>query len=228
MSVLPTVLTNTDGSKTLFRADLDETYHSRHGAIAESLHVFIKEGLHYYLENNKSRNISILEVGFGTGLNCMLSFLEAKDKNLSISYYSLETIPLPYSLVQDLNYNLFWGSEKEHWYKQMHDCNWNEGLALSKEFTITKIEQGLIEYAPSEKFDILFFDAFGPDKQPELWQLGIFEKLFTLMNAGGVFVTYASKGDVRRALLAAGFQVEKIAGPPRKRHMLRAIKPFTT
>ncbi len=225
MSVLPTVFTNIDGSKTLFRADIDETYHSRHGAIAESLHVFIKEGLHYYLENNNNKNISIIEVGFGTGLNAMLSYLETINNNLNLRYQSLETIPLPYSLVQDLQYNNYWSELDENRFALMHQGNWDEFIEISNGFKLKKINESLLDFKTSDLFDLVYFDAFGPDKQTELWQLEIFEKLFSMMNKGAIFVTYASKGDVRRALLAAGFKVEKIAGPPRKRHMLRAIKP---
>ncbi len=225
MSVLPTVFTNIDGSKTLFRADIDETYHSRHGAIAESLHVFIKEGLHYYLENNNNKNISIIEVGFGTGLNAMLSYLETINNNLNLSYQSIETIPLPYSLVQDLQYNNYWSEVDENRFALMHQGNWDEFIEISNGFKLKKINESLLDFKTSDLFDLVYFDAFGPDKQTELWQLEVFEKLFSMMNKGAIFVTYASKGDVRRALLAAGFKVEKIAGPPRKRHMLRAIKP---
>ncbi len=224
MFALPTVFTNTDGSKTLFREDIDETYHSRHGAIAESLHVFIKEGLHYFLANQEGKNIRILEIGFGTGLNAMLSYLEAVSTTIKIEYHSLETIPLPYSLVQDLQYATHWGNNEEQQFATMHQCNWNENIQVSEQFSLKKIKQSMLNFESNELYNLIYFDAFGPDKQAELWQLEIFVKLYYMMPIGGVFVTYSSKGDVRRALQTAGFKVEKIAGPPRKRHMLRAIK----
>ncbi|OYU95140.1 MAG: SAM-dependent methyltransferase [Bacteroidetes bacterium B1(2017)] len=224
MKILPSIYHSTDGGKTLFREDLDETYHSRHGAIAESLHVFIKEGLNFYLDQNPKKELFILEIGFGTGLNAMLSLLEANAKNIGINYSSLETIPLPYSLVKQLDYQAHWGIEREINFEHIHACDWNVEQAINSNFVLTKIEQGLEDYKPNEQFDLLFFDAFAPDKQPELWELSVFEKLFNATKKGGVLVTYSSKGDVRRSLQKAGFEVEKIAGPPRKRHMLRAIK----
>lgn len=222
----PQIISNEQGLKTLFRADIQETYHSIHGAIAESLHVFIEAGLKQYVNLFAPQQINVLEIGFGTGLNAMLSLLFAQEHQLKINYHSYETLPLSYSLVQDLQYQEHWGQAQEHWFAQIHQSPWEETTEINANFSLLKMQQSILLAEPNQGYEIIFFDAFAPDKQPELWTLPIFKKMYEALNPGGILVTYAAKGDVRRNLLEAGFKVEKLAGPPHKRHMLRAQKPL--
>lgn len=224
--ITPQIISNEQGLKTLYRADIQETYHSIHGAIAESLHVFITAGLLAYKQQFERPKINILEIGFGTGLNAMLSLLFANEHQLNINYHSYETLPLAYTLIQDLHYQAHWGQAQEHWYKQIHQSPWEEITEINTNFSLLKLQQSILLAEPKQGYEIIFFDAFAPDKQPELWSLQVFKKMFETLNPGGILVTYAAKGDVRRNLLEAGFKVEKLAGPPHKRHMLRAQKPL--
>ena len=224
--ISPQIISNEQGLKTLYRADIQETYHSIHGAIAESLHVFMEAGLQRYIDLFEPSKINILEIGFGTGLNAMLSLLFAQEHQLNINYHSYETLPLSYSLIQDLQYQAHWGQEQEHWFVQIHQSPWEENMLINANFSLLKLQQSILLAEPKPGYEIIFFDAFAPDKQPELWSLQVFKKMYKALNPGGILVTYAAKGDVRRSLLEAGFKVEKLAGPPHKRHMLRAQKPL--
>jgi len=224
MPTVPEIVSNTEGLKTLYRKDIDETYHSVHGAVIESKHVFIESGLNFGLNQTQLTEIKILEIGFGTGLNAMLTLLESEKQNFNCIYHSLETIPLSYDLVKMLDYNANWTIEQNSDFIKLHTCFWNKEEEITPRFTIKKIEQGLELFEPKESYNLIYFDAFGPDKQAELWTLELFQKLFNCLQENGILVTYSAKGDVRRNLQAVGFKVEKIAGPPHKRHMLRAIK----
>ncbi|MDZ4669119.1 MAG: tRNA (5-methylaminomethyl-2-thiouridine)(34)-methyltransferase MnmD [bacterium] len=219
-----TVVENELGQKTLYRADIQETYHSIHGAIAESKHVFIEAGLKYWLNRSVKQQLSILEVGFGTGLNAMLTLLESNVQDNEVWYTALETLALPYSLIAKLEYQKELSLENEKLFSDMHLGDWEVDLPLTANFVLYKTLNPIETFLSNKTYDLIYFDAFGPDKQSELWQPEIFKKIFGLMNSGGVFVTYSAKGDVRRSLLAAGFEVTKLEGPPHKRHMLRAIK----
>jgi len=222
--MLPTIIENELGLKTLYRADLEETYHSIHGAIAESKHVFIESGLNAFIEENTKQQISILEIGFGSGLNALLSYEEILGTGRQILYSSLETVPLPYSLVEQLGYQNHLSEKLVGIYQKMHAATWNTRVEIDAQFTLEKIEEKCEDFHPNNTYDVVYFDAFAPDKQASLWTLDVFEKIYQAMNVGGIFVTYSAKGDVRRALMQAGFEVNKIAGLPPKRHMLRAYK----
>ena len=211
-----------DGSKTLYRPDINETYHSIHGALQESMHVFIKMGLDEF----KAQNINILEIGFGTGLNAWLTFLN-KPKSQKINYTSLETIPLNKEITDQLNYHLLVNHKNaEEAFNQMHNAEWNKFIEIENGFNLNKIEASIQNTdLPQNHFDLIYFDAFAPTKQPELWEVPIFEKMYSLLKPNGKLVTYCAKGQVRRNMEIANFVTERLQGPPGKREILRATKP---
>ena len=222
LSDQPKPLLTADGSHTLESERFQQTYHSRHGAVQESEHVFLKTGLQYWLEHNKVVGaVCIFEMGFGTGLNASLCWRWANLHQLPIHMESLEAYPIDIKTAAELNYTSIIPN-----YLQLHQSPWNEFVKYSEFFSLFKSSGILEDYVPDEekKFHLIFFDAFAPGSQPELWTQEVFEKCFQLLEIGGVLTTYCSKGDVRRAMIAAGFQVEKIPGPPGKREILRAIK----
>jgi tRNA U34 5-methylaminomethyl-2-thiouridine-forming methyltransferase MnmC len=225
-----TLITTADGSHSLYVNDLDEHYHSIHGAIQESKHVFIETGLkHQYSKSNASLNI--LEIGFGTGLNAILTLLEAKKMNLSINYTSLEAFPLEKKLVNELNYiSHICESENSDeqelrdTFNQLHDCEWEKEIKIKNYFTLLKIKNKLQDVTFNSKFDLIYFDAFGPRVQPEMWTESLFMKILAATNEQGCLVTYCAKGEVKRTLKKVGFVVETLPGPPRKREMVRGTK----
>lgn len=219
------LITTGDGSHSLLNKALDETYHSRHGALQESRYVFIKQGLNYYVEKTGSKQLSILEVGFGTGLNAWLTLQEAQRLNITISYTTLETYPLPASIWPTLNYAA--GSEFEKDFTKLHEAEWNKEVLINPSFILHKVEQSLQDFDTSEKnFDIIYFDAFAPNKQPELWEATMLGKVVNTLNTSGIFVTYCAKGQLKRDLKSFDLVVESLPGPPGKREMVRAIKIF--
>jgi tRNA U34 5-methylaminomethyl-2-thiouridine-forming methyltransferase MnmC len=211
-----------DGSHTLFVPGLDETYHSRHGAIQESLHVFINAGLRYL--NNK--NINVLEIGFGTGLNAFLTLLEANKGETTINYTSLEAFPLEMDLVKQLNYTTELEIENNtaELYNKLHEVDWESTQHITNDFKLKKLKIKLDDFESSEKFDVIYFDAFGPNVQPEMWAVPVLEKMYNCLNDNGLLVTYCAKGSVKRGLKDVGFKIESIPGPPGKREMTRAHK----
>lgn len=211
-----------DGSSSIAIPELSVTYHSIHGAIQESMHVFIETGLNYVINQSTNKSISILEMGFGTGLNALLTAMEAEKIEIKIHYISLEKFPISIEEAEKLNYSQLLGHEEL--FQKIYDCNWNEDVNISDHFVLHKENVDLIDYSSSQQFNLIYYDAFAPSAQPELWTKGVFEKLFGLLKPNGVLVTYCSKGDVRRAMMAAGFDVKKLPGPPGKREILRAIK----
>ncbi len=215
--------TTNDQSHTLYHSELDETYHSRNGAVEESLYVFLKQG--FDLAAQTHQTISVLEIGFGTGLNAILTLQAAEEKKLHCDYYSLETYPLSMELIQQLNYHQFMANHYLTHFEAMHTCTWNEWQHITPNFNLFKAQQSIHSFKTDLRFDVIYFDAFGPDKQPDMWTQAVFENLFEHLQHQGIFVTYSAKGEVRRTLKAIGFDVELLPGPPRKRHMLRAIKP---
>jgi tRNA U34 5-methylaminomethyl-2-thiouridine-forming methyltransferase MnmC len=221
-----------DGSDTIYRADLDQHYHSTFGAIQESMLVFIMHGfLHACMNvetegNPEKKSIHILEIGFGTGLNALLTLLEAKKHDIKVQYTAIEAFPLEKADWQELNYpEIVCASGLQPCFEELHLAEWNHFKDILPGFSLCKIHSTLQSYVPpSQKFDLVYFDAFGPDAQPELWTEQVFRNIQQCMSAKGVLTTYSVKGDVVRALQASGFLTEKLPGPPGKRHVLRAIK----
>lgn len=215
-----------DGSNTLYVPELNEHYHSVHGALQESQHVFIKHGLEHVL--NSKKDIKILEVGFGTGLNAILTYPFALAQKAFIQYDTLEKYPLTDEVVAQLHFEkVILNPELQDVFQQMHKAAWNEPVGLIPYFTLQKIHETLEEFVPPHAYyDLIYFDAFAPEKQPELWSDEMFKKLYKATRPGGILVTYCAKGSFKRSLKAAGFEVEALPGPPGKREMTRGLKPI--
>lgn len=209
-----------DQSHTVLVDDLDITYHSRHGAVQESQHVFIEAGLKA-IQLEPKEQIHIFEMGLGTGLNAWLTWQFAQSQARNIHYTAVELFPLEASIYKELNYV---DDSKKHQFELLHSCSWNEPHQLDHHFHFEKKQLDIRQLEIENKFHLIYYDAFAPSAQPELWTQALFEKLYSSLQANGILVTYCSKSDVRRAMLAAGFLVEKLPGPPRKREMLRAKK----
>jgi tRNA U34 5-methylaminomethyl-2-thiouridine-forming methyltransferase MnmC len=217
------IITTGDGSHSLLNSALNETYHSVHGARRESVHVFIKNGLEYFLEKNQVEVAKIFEVGFGTGLNALLTASFAEDHRQKISYTSIEAYPLSSDITSQLNY-ADTESEKIIFHK-LHTGSWENENLINDYFTLKKIRNRLEEIQLAKNgFNVIFFDAFAPSKQPELWELPILEKVCRLLQMGGVFVTYCAKGQLKRDLQKLGLEVQTLPGPPGKKEMVRALK----
>lgn len=212
-----------DNSHTLLVKELNETYHSTKGAIVEAKHVFIQKGLADYIQKTNLKQLNVFEVGFGTGLNAHLSQLFAVGNNIHLNYISIEAHPLKIDLIKQLNYPSLINSDQSQ-YLKLHDVEWDLPVVIDDNFTLTKIHQKLAELSPIEKIDVIFFDAFAPDIQPEMWSKTIFENMYHLLKDEGVLVTYCAKGIVKRTLKEVGFTVENLPGPPGKREMTRAVK----
>ncbi len=214
--------TTADGSTTFRVAAWDEPYHSTHGAIQESRHVFIQMGLRKSVQNP----VRILEIGFGTGLNALLSLMEARDGQKEIFYTAIEAFPLSMEEVGQLNYlEQLQAPAYAEAFANMHSAPWETESPISPFFVLKKLRCDILEFSSDASYDLVYFDAFGANVQPELWTPDVFAGMYRALNPQGILVTYAAKGSVRRAMLAAGFQVERLPGPPGKREMLRALKP---
>lgn len=216
------VIETEDGSTTLLMEDWGESFHSIHGAIQEAQHVYIKNGLRFAFENN-SNELNILEIGFGTGLNCFLTLLEAKNFNVTINYHGVEGFPLKENEWKALNYDTFFDKNYSFNFNDLHQSEWEVEIAINEVFSLTKHELMFEDLNFDSQFDLVYFDAFGYQYQPELWSEEIFTKIKKALKPNGVLVTYACKGVVNRTLKALGFQIEKLEGPPGKREMTRAI-----
>lgn len=218
MDSLEIILTG-DGSHSLRHTGLNETYHSRHGALQESLHVFIRNGLDYFCRTSLSKDVSILEVGFGTGLNALLAWQYAREHNIAVHYTTLEPFPLERSTWSKLNY----GDRDPERFAMIHEAVWESEVTLEPAFTLLKRNTSLQEVRLTHPYDIIFFDAFAPSVQPELWTADMLKKVRETLRAGGVFVTYSAKGQLKRDLLALGLTVEVLPGAPGKKEMVRAM-----
>ncbi len=223
MSALKVIRTE-DGSNSLLNVDLNETYHSIHGAIQESQHVFIESGLNYFIRNSQQKAISILEVGFGTALNSLLTALVADKLKLKIEYETVEAFPLPVEIIAQLDYPEKLNSvDARTIFNNLHQSKWNNLQIISSNFNLLKRELKIQEAEfEMEKFDLIYFDAFAPSKQPEMWEQSILKKVTEAMKPQAVFVTYSAKGQLKRDLVSLGLLVEKIPGPQGKREMIRA------
>ena len=210
-----------DGSTTIHIEEWDECYHSKFGAIQEAQHVFIKNGLSLF----ENKTISILEIGFGTGLNAFITFLESQRLNQSIDYVGVEAYPVSPEEVLLMNYVSALAADNESTtFEKMHESNWEEQIILRNNFVFTKRNQFFQDIDDLEKFDLIYFDAFGYRVQPELWSTAIFKKMYKALKPKGILVTYAARGVIKRSMMEVGFTVEKLAGPPGKREMFRAKK----
>lgn len=215
-------VTTADGSHTLYHTSLDEHYHSVHGAVQESQHVFINAGLKAVHESISP--IKILEIGLGTGLNAFLTYLSAGDK--LIEYTAIEAFPLEEETLSNLNYlTILKAEEQKSIFQNIHRAEWNVPVMLSEKFSLHKIKAKLQDVTLDTEFDLIYFDAFAPRVQPEMWTKDIFDQLFSATKPNGFLVTYCAKGEVKRNMKAAGFVVETLQGPPGKREMTKAIKP---
>lgn len=214
------LIITSDGSHTLYVPGMDEHYHSRFGALTESQHIFINAGL----ASLTTGPVSILEVGFGTGLNALLSVIYSETNKIAVSYTSLEKYPLDPSLVSQLNYGSLAGEGGQDLFNAIHEAPWNLPSRINDWFTLEKRESDLTTDQITGSYDMIFFDAFGPDKQPEMWTEAVFSKIAAVTHPGSVFVTYSAKGTLKRMLRSLGLEVALLPGPPGKRVITRAVK----
>lgn len=218
------IITTSDGSHSLLNQELNETYHSVHGAIQESSHVFIERGLNFYIDNVRPRSVSVLEVGFGTGLNVLLTIRNILNKGIEVKYTTVELFPLGEEVWSSLNYTETIGLQEN--FSHIHRSTWGEKECIIPKFELLKLHTSIqaVAFQPNS-FDLIYFDAFAPSKQPELWTLPVLQKIEEAMKEGAVFVTYCAKGQLKRDLKSLGLKVETLQGPPGKHEMVRAVKP---
>ena len=216
------IVKTSDGSHSIYLEEMDEHYHSKHGAIAESQHIFVKNGLLSIADRLKE--VSIFEVGMGTGLNVLTTFLAAKENEIIVDYHSIEAYPVTWDEVEQLNYSAELAIDDEL-LKTIHTLDWEHKQELSSHFSLTKYKTDLVKFEHQRTYDVIYFDAFAPEKQEEMWSEEIFKSLFNALNTGGMLVTYCVKGVIRRRLQKVGFEIEKLEGPAGgKREMCRAIR----
>jgi tRNA U34 5-methylaminomethyl-2-thiouridine-forming methyltransferase MnmC len=210
-----------DGSKTIHIPDLNENYHSGHGALQEAVHVFIENGL----KSLESEHVSVFEMGFGTGLNAYLAMIFADESHKMIHYTGVEAFPLQTELISQLDYPELVNRKLESAFLKMHELEWGSAHQITRHFCFTKLHQKIEDFTPGkEAFDLVFYDAFGPRAQEEMWKTDILHKMWYLLKSGGVLVTYCARGQFRRDLISLGFEVDRLPGPPGKREMIRAVK----
>jgi tRNA U34 5-methylaminomethyl-2-thiouridine-forming methyltransferase MnmC len=209
-----------DGSHTLFVPELNEHYHSIHGAVQESSIVFIRNGYQFRHDDP----VKILEIGFGTGLNTLLTLIAAIEDKRTVHYTTIEKYPLEEEILSALNHPVFAGERGNYFFKQLHEAPWDSPVMIHERFCLTKLKIDLITDRVSGSYNLVYFDAFAPDKQPEMWSEEIFSKISDVTVPGGVLVTYSSKGQIKRILRSLGFKVYLIPGPPGKREVIRAVR----
>jgi len=214
-----------DGSPTLYLPDIDEHFHSFKGAVQETMHVFINAGFNSINKNE----LTILEIGLGIGLNALAKFFEAQKSNKKVHYIGIEKYPLIEDEYKKIRFTQYFGLQSDTVFNQIHHLPWEKQHQLANNFSLTKIKADLtqFEFKTLPKIDLVYFDAFAPDKQPELWMPIIFEQIFNLCDENAVLTTYSAKGEIRRRLLSVGFEVQRLPGPPGKREMIRATKHTT-
>ena len=214
-------MTTGDGSKTIHMPDLNEQYHSKHGALQEALHVFIEMGLKPMLESHKdSSKLNISEFGFGTGLNAILTAQFPTE--VQINYTGIEAFPVTAEELEAMNYGELLNDPDL--FQQLHNTAWENWSPITNDFHLLKYQSKFEDLKGSEDQDLIYFDAFGPRPQPELWTVDIFKICYSMLKTGGFLTTYCAQGQARRNMIAAGFEVERLPGPPGKREMLRAVK----
>jgi len=214
------IISTSDGSSTIYVPELDEHYHSTFGAINESLHVFINEGY----KSIYADPVSVFEMGFGTGLNTLLTLYESLKDKRRVDYVSVEKYPLSENIYQKLNYDTFFPEHKKGYFKLLHQCPWEEECRISDNFMLLKIGTDFLNMTADRLFDIVYYDAFAPGKQAEMWSFNTISKAASMIKPGGVFVTYSAKGQLKRDLNNLGFNVEHRMGPAGKRQITRAVK----
>lgn len=208
-----------DGSTTIYIPEMDENYHSHHGAIQEAEHVFLKHGL----ESIEQSNLRVFEMGFGTGLNALLTLKRAKELGKRIEYVGIEAFPVEPELMEGINYIDGVGAEWAPYFEAMHRGEWELPVEISEWFALTKIHAKIEDYQPKQDaIDLIYFDAFGPRAQGDMWELPVLEKMATMLKPGGILVTYCAQGQFKRHLKSLGFEIERLPGPPGKREMTRA------
>jgi tRNA U34 5-methylaminomethyl-2-thiouridine-forming methyltransferase MnmC len=217
---LPELIKTSDGSHTLYVKELNEHFHSVHGAVQESEIVFIRNGFDFC----KAEVVNILEIGFGTGLNALLTLARSLKETRRVNYTAVEKYPLSMEITGRLNYDAFTGNESEGMLTKIHSAPWNEKYNITDDFALTKLNTDFTKFELTGLFNLIYFDAFGPDKQPEMWEESLFRKIAALTDTGSILVTYSAKGTVKRALRASGFIVSLLPGPPGKRQVIRAVK----
>jgi len=216
-----------DGSHTLFVPELNEHYHSTHGAIQESAHVFINNGLNFVIDELRKKNredgcIKILEVGFGTGLNALLTCQKATEVKQTVSFTSVEKYPITIDEINKLNFAKKLGNGYDACFKKMHNAKWGDYEEITPNFRLKKLETDLLDFKPDDLFHLIYFDAFSPNVQPKLWTESVFKQMHNCLLPNGILVTYSAKGLVKQNLRSAGFSVKRLPGPPGKWQMLRA------
>jgi len=214
----PQIQFTADGSHTLYIPEMEEHYHSVNGAVQESLHVYIEAGLNQC----KKKTINVLEFGFGTGLNAFLTIIEAEKRKLKVNYTSVEKYPLPASVTNQLNYTKEFPEKFQTCFEKIHACEWDIFIKISDNFRIKKLQTDFFDFQFENSYDVIFYDAFAPDKQPDVWSQDIFNKIFEYSNPESILTTYCAKGNIRRMMQMAGFSMERIPGASGKREMLRA------
>jgi tRNA U34 5-methylaminomethyl-2-thiouridine-forming methyltransferase MnmC len=214
------IILTEDGSHTLYVPEMNEHYHSIHGAIQESQYIFIKCGF----DACKADPLNILEIGLGTGLNAFLTAIKACSGNRYVHYTSVEKYPLPGEITSSLNYHNIMGEGTRELFEHIHSSPWNTEVKICNNFILNKTEGDATTSIPEGEYDLICFDAFGPDKQPEMWTMEVFERIAAVTKENGIFVTYSAKGEVKRNLRSCGFNVTLLPGPPGKRQIIRADK----
>ena len=218
------IITTADGSKTIHLESWNEQYHSKHGAFQEANHVYINKGFLHRVNTFQGNTIEVLEIGFGTALNAMLTFTESIKQSLKINYTAYEAYPVQELELEALNYESKFPSNYVDFFKKMHTVSWNEFFEIAPHFFLNKQLKKFDQLEAANTYDLIFYDAFGPRVQPELWTEKLFQKMFNSLKNNGILVTYCAKGSVRRTMQAVGFNTERLPGPPGKREMLRATK----
>lgn len=217
------IIVTADGSHSLLNRSLNETYHSNHGAVQESLHVFIENGLKFYCRSHPKNDVRIFEVGFGTGLNVLLTLKYNSVCKRKVHYTSIELNPLTADIWTQLNYSD--SDETRKIFASLHEASWEIPVEVASNFILEKVACSLESFSVTQsRFDVVYFDAFAPNKQPEMWTLPVLTKVTSMLSEGGVFVTYCAKGQLKRDLKSLGLVVETLPGPPGKKEMVRAIR----
>lgn len=215
------VISTSDGSSTIYVPELDEYYHSAFGAVSESEHVFIKNGY----KKTTANPLRIFELGFGTGLNALLTLAESEKDKKIVEYVSVEKYPLGKEIIEQINYGRIVGSGKENCFSLIHDCEWDKPCLINDNFSLHKINSDIRDVEGDRVFDLVYYDAFAPGKQADMWTFDLLSRVCSFLDKGGVFVTYSAMGQLKRDLIKLGFDVENPEGPAGKREITRAVKP---